>query len=110
MGRMFLTMAAGFAEMKRNLTAERTTAAMARKAEKGERTGEVPYGKRLSSDDIHLIDHPAEQAVIARVRALRADGLSLRAIAAELNCRGMTNRAGGTFNHTQVVRMLEAVA
>ncbi len=107
-GRMFLTMAAGFAEMERNLTAERTTAALGRKAEKGERTGEVPYGKMLEADGVHVSDNPPEQAVIATVRGLRTAGCSIRGIAAELTRRGMTNRAGGVFNHTQVARMLEA--
>jgi hypothetical protein len=32
------------------------------------------------------------------------------AIAAELNRRGLTNRVGGRFTHTQVVRMLGTVA
>jgi site-specific DNA recombinase len=106
MGRMFLTMAAGFAEMERNLTAERTTAALSRKREKHQRTGEIPYGKALDADGVHLLDHAPEQAVIATVRALRTSGLSYRAIAGELNARSMVNRAGGRFNHTQVVRML----
>lgn len=106
MGRMFLTMAAGFAEMERNLTAERTAAALSRKAEKGERIGELPYGKMLAPDGVHLLDHPAEQAVIATVRELRRAGLSTRCIAAELNHRGLTNRAGGAFQHTQVCRIL----
>lgn len=106
MGRMFLTMMAGFAEMERNLIAERTALALARKKEKHERVGMLPYGKRLAPDGVHLVDHPAEQAVIATVRALRAEGLSLRAIAHELNRRGFTNRAGGRFIFPQVARML----
>jgi site-specific DNA recombinase len=110
MGRMFLTMAAGFAEMERNLTAERTTAALSRKREKAERIGCLPYGKALDADGVHLIDHPAEQAVIATVRALRAEGLSYRAIAGELTRLGLVNRVGGRFLHTQVVRILEEAA
>lgn len=110
MGRMFLTMAAGFAEMERNLTAERTTAALSRKAEKGERIGELPYGKRLAEDGIHLEVHPEEMAVIAQARELQVGGLSQRAIVKELAQRGMVNRAGGAFNQTQVARMLRGVA
>jgi site-specific DNA recombinase len=110
MGRMFLTMAAGFAEMERNLTAERTTAALSRKREKGERVGCLPYGKQLDADGLHLIDHAPEQAIIHTVRELRSAGLSYRAVAAELNHLGLVNRAGGRFNHTQVVRMLEEAA
>jgi site-specific DNA recombinase len=108
MGRMFLTMMAGFAEMERTLIAERTTFALARKREKGECIGQVPYGKALDADGLHLIDHVLEQAVIRTVRELRSVGLSYRAIAGELNARGLTNRDGGKFLHTQIVRMLSA--
>lgn len=107
MGRMFLTMAAGFAEMERNLTAERTIAALDRKRQKSERLGVLPYGKCVDADGVHLIDHPTEQAVIAMVRELRESGLPYRAIAAELNRLGMVNRAGGTFQKTQIIRMLD---
>lgn len=110
MGRMFFLMMAGFAEMERNLIAERTTTALSRKHEKGERIGCLPYGKALDADGVHLIDHAAEQAVIATVRELRASGLSYRAIAGELNRLGLVNRAGGRFLHTQVVRILEDAA
>lgn len=49
MGKMFLTMAAGFAEMERNLIAERTRAALERKRERGERLGgRLPYGFELA--------------------------------------------------------------
>jgi hypothetical protein len=44
------------------------------------------------------------------VQELRTSGLSYRAIAGELNRLGLVNRAGGRFNHTQVVRMLEDAA
>lgn len=99
-----------FAQYEKALIALRTKAGMARKREKGERLGMVPYGWQLDADGVHLIDHAPEQAVIVIVRALRASGLSYRAIAEALNRRGMVNRAGGRFNHTQVVRMLEDAA
>lgn len=100
----------GFAQYEKALIALRTKAGLARKREKGERLGVVPYGKRIAADGVHLIDNLTEQAVIATVQELRASGLSLRAIAAELNRRGLTNRAGGRFMATQVVRMLDEVA
>jgi DNA invertase Pin-like site-specific DNA recombinase len=99
-----------FAQYEKALIALRTRAGLARKREKGERIGMVPYGWQLDADGIHLIDHAPEQAVIVNVRALRASGLSYRAIADELNRRGLVNRAGGQFHHTQVVRMLDEVA
>jgi DNA invertase Pin-like site-specific DNA recombinase len=99
-----------FATYEKTLIALRIKAGMARKREKGERLGMVPYGKALDADGLHLIDHAPEQAVIAIVRELRAGGLSYRAIAGELTRLGLVNRAGGRFNHTQVVRMLEDAA
>jgi DNA invertase Pin-like site-specific DNA recombinase len=99
-----------FAQYEKTLIALRTKAGMARKREKGERLGMVPYGWKLAADGVHLIDHALKQAVIVTVRALRASGLSYHAITDELNRRGLVNRAGGRFNHTQVVRMLEDAA
>jgi DNA invertase Pin-like site-specific DNA recombinase len=99
-----------FAQYEKALIVLRTKAGMARKRERGERLGMVPYGKRLDADGVHLIHHAPEQAVIAIVRALRTTGLSYRAIASELTRRGLVNRMGGRFNHTQVVRMLEDAA
>jgi site-specific DNA recombinase len=99
-----------FAQYEKALIVLRVKAGMARKREKGERLGMVPYGKALDANGLHLIDHAPEQAVIATVRELRAGGLSYRAIAGELNRLGLVNRANGPFLHTQVVRILEEAA
>ena len=99
-----------FAQYERALITVRTKTAMQRKRAKGERIGAIPYGYQLAADGVHFVDAPSEQAVIAIVQRLRAGGLSYRAIAAELNQRGLTNRAGGRFMATQVVHILQAVA
>jgi site-specific DNA recombinase len=99
-----------FAQYEKALIVLRVKAGMARKREKGERLGMVPYDKALDADGVHLIDNAPEQAVIATVRALRASGLSYRAIAGELNRLGLVNRAGGRFLHTQITRILEDAA
>lgn len=99
-----------FAQYERALITMRTKTAMQRKRAKGERVGAIPYGYQLAADGVHFIEAPSEQAVIAIVRRLRAGGLSYRAIAAELNQRGLTNRAGGRFMATQVVHILQAAA
>jgi site-specific DNA recombinase len=100
----------GFAQYEKALIALRTKTAMAQKRAKGERVEAIPYGCQLAADGVHFVDAPSEQAVITIVRRLRAGGLSYRAVAAELNRRGLTNRAGGRFMATQVVHMLKAVA
>jgi site-specific DNA recombinase len=99
-----------FAQYERALITVRTKTAMQRKRAKGERIGAIPYGYQLAADGVHFIEALGEQAVIAIVRRLRAGGLSYRAIAAELNHRGLTNRAGGRFMATQVVHILQAAA
>jgi DNA invertase Pin-like site-specific DNA recombinase len=99
-----------FAQYERALIKVRTKTAMAQKRAKGERIGAIPYGFQLAADGVHFVEAADEQAVITIVQRLRAGGLSYRAIAAELNQRGLMNRAGGRFMATQVVHILKAVA
>ena len=105
MGRFMLTVLAGAAEMERNLISERTRAALAHKASKGERVGQVPYGCRLAADGVHLETDPAERRVIELVKELRAEGLSFRAIAARLNDTNTAAR-GRCWHPTSVTRLL----
>ena len=84
--------------------------ALAAKRARGERTGKVPYGYRLAADGVHLVQHDNEQHVVAVARELRAAGLSLRAISAELATRGLLNRNGRAFGAQSVANMLEAAA
>lgn len=97
----------GAAAYERGLIRARTTAALAAKAAKGERTGEIPYGFKLAADGVHVERDEAEQAVLSAVRELRAAGLSQRAIVAALANRGLLSRAGKPFAKTQIARMLE---
>lgn len=87
-GKMFLTMTAAFAEMERNLAAERTTAALRRKIEKGERVGRVPFGRRVGPDGRLLVPDPQAQAVLDRMREMRAGGSTLQGIVDRLNADG----------------------
>jgi DNA invertase Pin-like site-specific DNA recombinase len=77
-----------FAEVEREMIRTRTRAAMAEKKAKGERVSRfLPFGYSLAADGIHLVTNEREQRIIAVVHSLRADGLTLRAIATELdNC------------------------
>ena len=95
-----------FAEYERGLIRARTKAALAAKAARGERTGELPYGYRLGADGVHLEPDEAEQGVLATVAELHASGLSQRGIARELAAFGLLSRARKPFQRGQVVRML----
>jgi hypothetical protein len=69
----------------------------------------VPYG--FTADDAgRLSQCPVEQAVIAIVADLRAAGMSLRAVVAELDRRGLVSRAGSPLGLTQIARMAKGVA
>jgi site-specific DNA recombinase len=107
MGRFFLTVMAGAAELERNLIGERTTEAMAYKKSRHERVGELPYGSQEGPDG-KLVEHPSEQAVIATIQQYRTAGLSLRAIVAAAEKAGLTSRAGTPFQLTQIARLLKA--
>ena len=108
MGKFFLTVMAGAAELERNQIRERTSMAMQHMASRGEYTGgEARYGYAVDAAGI-LAPVESEQAVIALARDLRAAGLSLRAVAAELAHRGHVGRTGKPFVACAVSAMVEA--
>ena len=86
-------------------TAALTRAALAVKRARGERVGSVPLGSTVAADGVHLAPDLAEARAIDLIAELRADGLSLRAIAAELNARGVPAR-GERWHPTTVARVL----
>ena len=63
--------------------------------------GSRPFGFKAAADG-RLIEDPAEQAVIRQMKAMRADGMSLRAIAARLA------EAGTRVSHVTVQAIVNA--
>lgn len=108
-GRLVLNVLASVAQWEREATGERTSAAMHHKAQQGEYTGgQPPFGYRLAADGVHLEEVESEQEVIREARRLRAAGLSLRAVASELDNAGFVSRRGRSFAFEQVRRMVRA--
>ena len=70
----------------------------------------MPYGFAVGLDGVHLVEHDGEQLVIAAIRELRAAGLSLRAIVAQLDNRGLVSRTGKALGLTQVAKIAAEVA
>lgn len=103
-GRMFLTMLAACAELERNLTAERTAAALAHKKANREAYSPTPYG--FDRDGSHLVENPAELVAVERIRELHAAGLSLRGIARELHAAGIAAKRGGRWHPQTVAEIL----
>ena len=107
MGRFFLTVIAGAAEMERNVIRERTRAAMAHKRSKGERiSGQAPFGYRFA--DGMVVADAQEQAILADVRSLRADGLSYQKIADKLTKRGVRTRSGRPYSSQGIGQLSRA--
>jgi DNA invertase Pin-like site-specific DNA recombinase len=91
MGRMFMTMTAGFAELERNLIAERTATALAHKKAHGRVYAPIPYGYDRG-DGGTLVANEGEQAVLRGILARRAAGWSYGAIAEDLNRGGIPTK------------------
>lgn len=107
-GKMVFRMLAVLAEFERDLICEQTCSALAYKRNKGERIGKTPFGYDLDDDGVHLVENDLEQGIIREITILRSDGYSLRAIAAELDRRGvMTKEQKPTWTHTAVKRILD---
>ncbi|MGC2434679.1 MAG: recombinase family protein [Desulfobaccales bacterium] len=99
MGRFFLNVMAGFAELERNLIAERTETAMAHKKAHREAYSPTPFGYDREGDT--LAENPQEQAAITKIKGWRQAGWTLRRIVEELNRLAIpTKRGGGWYPGT----------
>jgi DNA invertase Pin-like site-specific DNA recombinase len=106
MGKMLITMLAGFAEFERNMIAERTAAALRHMKAHGEVYNHIPYG--YVAENGSLVPDTAEQAVITRMAALRAKGVSYNEIAQTLNAdRIPTKKAGATWGAQTVYNIMQ---
>ncbi|HZU97052.1 MAG TPA: recombinase family protein [Planctomycetota bacterium] len=101
MGRMFLTLTAGFAELERGLCSERTRSALSVKRARGEFTGgEAPFGFHV--EDGKLVEDEGEQRALALIVDLRSKGHTFEEIASDLNRRGVPNRGDGAWRRGRV--------
>lgn len=87
LSKLFLTIAAAFAEAERDRIRERVSQSKAdQKARNRYLGGSVPFGWTVSGGA--LIEAPEQQAAIARMVEMRGHGESLRAIAEALSLSG----------------------
>ena len=88
LSKLFLTIAAAFAEAERDRTRERIAQVKADQKARGRYLGGiVPFGYRRGEHG-ELAPHKAEQAAIRKMAALRAQGKALRAIAEAMQAKG----------------------
>lgn len=105
MGRFFLTMMAGFAELERNLISERTSAALQHKIAQGFHVGSPALG--FDMVDGELQENTSEAATVARIHELHAAGYTLRSIASTLTAEGYQTKRGGAWGPSTVSYVLK---
>jgi len=73
----------------------------------GERiSGQAPFGYRFT-DGGAVVELETEQAILADIRTLRADGLSYQKIADELTRRGVRTRGGKGYSKQGIAQLLK---
>jgi DNA invertase Pin-like site-specific DNA recombinase len=96
-----------FAEYERLIIGARTRAALGAKRERGEKTGgAVPLGYVLADDGVHLERDTHEARAVDIILSMRAEGMSIRAIAERLNADDVPAR-GAKWHPTSVARVLK---
>lgn len=104
MGRMFITMMAGFAELERNVIAERTATALQHKKSHRKVYGPTPFG--FARDGDSLEDAAEEQFIVVRIQGWRSEGWTYRAIADALNSMNVTRKRGGKQWYASTVQKI----
>ena len=104
MGKAFLGIAAVFAELERNMIAERTKQAMAVKKARGERMGTPKMGIRVENGEAFPIED--EMETVRRIATLRAQGFTLRAIVSLLDAEGCKTKRGGRWAPATIAYIL----
>lgn len=110
-GYLALNIFALFAQFERELIAQRVRAAVDEHDRRdGERGGGMPYGYLREPETKRPLIEPTQARIVRRIFKLRAEGATLRAIAAELNRRKYPSPHGKRWHHSsvQVVLLNEA--
>lgn len=105
LGRFFLTIMAGAAEMERNLIRERTKSALQHKKQRGDRLGADPLGYRTPEPGKPMQPVDGELQAVKLILSLRrrdARRWSFREIAARLEREGHKSKRGGAWSPSTV--------
>jgi DNA invertase Pin-like site-specific DNA recombinase len=94
-GRMVLNIMTAVSQFEREAIGERVQTALLYKKAHGKVYNHVPYGFVRDGDS--LVPLAEEQAIVSRIRALRADGWPLRRIAQALNGDAVPTKQGGRW-------------
>ena len=104
-GRFFLSMISAFAELERNQCAARTKDVLEYRKSQGKAYSPTPFGMDRCGED--LVSNPEEEAIIERIREMRARRLSFGKIAARLNEEGIPTKQGKKWHPYTVSYILK---
>lgn len=108
-GRLVLNVLTSVAEWERETISERTSAAMAVKRKRGEKTGgTVPFG--FDVVDGKLVQNIVEQRALQRIKELRGLGYSYSRIASALDSEGIPAKNGGKWHPYTVQKVYQRAA
>ena len=103
-GRMILNIMATVSQWEREVIGERTSAALQHKIAQGQHVGSPALGFRMTEGQLE--EHQAELAVVERIQTLRADGMTLQAIADVLNGESIPTKRGGKWHPSTITYIL----
>ena len=103
MGKMMFHLMAAFNQLERDVTSERTKAALQHKKAKGEKYSTTPFG--YEAIEGRVIEVKAEAQIVANIMQQRQSGSTLVEIATHLNASGIQGKKGGKW-HASTVRYL----
>ncbi len=105
-GRLVLNVMGSVSQWEREAIGERTSEALAVMRSNGRRISRhPPFGYRFNGQG--WVEDEHEQAAVQVMRTLRADGQSLRQIAAELERQGHHNRRGHRLSAQTIANVLK---
>jgi site-specific DNA recombinase len=103
-GRAMAQIGAVFAELERSLIAERTVEALTELRRQGRVWNHPPFG--WDAINGNLVANAVEQDSLARIRQLRAAGVSYHNVAAALDAEGRSTKRGGHWQAASVRSVL----
>lgn len=95
-------------QWEREVIGERTSAALQHKIAQGQHVGSPALGFRMTEG--HLAEDQAELLTVHRILELRANGLTLQAIADLLNNENVPTKRGGKWHPSTVTYVLSRKA
>ena len=95
-------------QWEREVIGERTSAALQHKIAQGQHVGSPALGFRMAGGQLE--ENQAELDVVDRIQALRADGLTLQAIADILNGDRIPTKRGGKWHPSTITYILSRQA